>query len=75
MNQIFISTTTLSRVLGMHGNGWEPVGTGEHLGRSKASFHIILSAHERETKNYWSAINASPLPIFHKPNFKQRVVP
>ena len=28
MNEIFISTPPLSHVPGMHGNGWERVGTG-----------------------------------------------
>ena len=75
MNQRFISTPTLSLVLGTHGNGWEPVGTGELLGRNESSFHIILSPEKVRTKNHWIAPNASPLPIFHKRNFKQRVVP
>ena len=69
MNQIFMSTPTLSLVLGTHWNGWEPVGTGELLGRSKASFHISLSAHERETKKFQSYFKAIPLTIFPESNF------
>ena len=69
MNQIFISTPTISLVLGTHGNGWEPVGTGGHLGRSKASSLINPSSNGRKTKNHWIAPNASPLAIFHRSIF------
>ena len=61
MNQIFISTPTLSLVLGMHGNRWEQVGTGDYSQRQAVCFSIYLSAYERETKCILITLAASLL--------------
>jgi hypothetical protein len=61
MNQRFISTPTLSLVLGMHRNRWEPVGTGDYSQRQAVCFSIYLSAHEIETKCILITLAASLL--------------
>ena len=38
MNKLFMSTPTLSLVPQTHGNGWEPVGTGEHSAINRQPF-------------------------------------
>ena len=75
MNQIFISTPTLSLVLGTHENGWEPVGTGDHLGRSKATLYIILSRMKEKLNVFLILFSASRLAFPPDSKSQKRVVP
>jgi len=45
------------------------------IGKEKTSFLIFLYANEEETLRFSFSLSASPLPIFHKSDFQQRVVP